>query len=373
MCGTAHDFNNLLFAILTFAELAKNSEPQKSKTHLQGITTATNLCQALVQQLLDFGGQREQEPKPVDLSVVTKEVLSLLRLSLPTTIEIDDEGAAHPRFVLANSIQLSQILMNLCLNGAQSMSTTGGVLEVSLADVKMDSERMQDYPDLASGSFVRLRVRDTGVGIPSHLIKRIFDPFFTTKESGEGTGMGLAVVWDIVTRHQGMISVESVLGQGTLFDIYLPKISEEFETQEVVEIPGAIGNECILFVDDERSICELVQENLTHLGYTIITQSSSQEALDIFLETPERFDLVITDLSMPKITGERLAQKLLNIRPDLPIILCTGRNQAFADEKVREIGIQGSVLKPFTESDVAHTIRRVLDRASEERSLKVIA
>ncbi|MDX2420512.1 MAG: response regulator, partial [Nitrospirota bacterium] len=274
--------------------------------------------------------------------------------------------------VLADPIQISQILMNLCLNGAHSMSTIGGVLEISLLDVEMNSESMKDYPNLTPGPFVRLRVRDTGSGISPQVLKRIFDPFFTTKQAGEGTGMGLAVVQDIVNRHHGIMSVDSVLGQGTIFDIYLPRIPEVIETQEIVKVPVAKGNECILFVDNERSICELVRENLKHLGYTTVTETSSREALDMFVKTPDQFDLVITDLSMPQMNGERLAQELLSIRPDIPIILCTGLNQAFTDEHVKAIGVQGSLLKPFTESDVANTIRRVLDRAGEERSLRVI-
>ena len=179
--------------------------------------------------------------------------------------------------------------------------------------------------------------------------------------------MGLAVVQNIVTRHHGVISVDSVLGEGTTFDIYLPRIFEMLETQEVVEVPVAKGHKCILFIDNERSICELMQEKLTRLGYTITTQTSSSKALDLFMKTPNQFDLVITDLSMPQMSGEQVAHKLLSIRPDIPIILCTGLNQAFADEQVKEIGVQGSILKPFTESDVANTIRQVLDRASDEK------
>jgi CheY-like chemotaxis protein len=184
--------------------------------------------------------------------------------------------------------------------------------------------------------------------------------------------MGLAVVQNIVNRHHGMISVDSVLGQGTVFDIYLPRIPVVLETQEIVKVPVAKGNECILFVDNESSICKLVRENLKHHGYTTVTQTSSREALDMFLKTPDQFDLVITDLSMSQMTGERLAQELLSIRPDIPIILCTGLNQAVADEHVKAIGGRGSLLKPFTESDVANTIRRVLDRAGEEGPLRGI-
>ena len=239
MCGIAHDFNNILTTILSFIELAKGSDLHGSEPHLQGVTKAANQGRDLVQQILLFGSQREQEPKPINLAAVMKEVLSLVRVSLPANIEIDSERAAQPSFVLADPIQISQVLMNLCLNGAHSMGTTGGVLEISLLDVQMKRESMKDYPDLTPGQFVRLRVRDTGSGIPPQVIERIFDPFFTTKQLGEGTGMGLAVVQDIVTRHHGMISVDSVLGQGTIFDIYLPRIPEV--ARDAGNREGAVG------------------------------------------------------------------------------------------------------------------------------------
>ena len=373
MCGIAHDFNNILAAILSFAELAKCSDTQDSWSHLEGVTNTANRGRDLIQQILLFGSQREQEPKPINLATVITEVLQLLRVSLPTTIEIDSERAAQPSFVLADPIQISQILMNLCLNGAHSMSTTGGVLEVSLLDVEMDRGCMRDYLDLSPGPFVRLRVKDTGFGIPPQVIERIFDPFFTTKNSGEGTGMGLAVVLDIVDRHHGMISVDSVVGQGTIFDIYLPRIPEVSEAQEVIEAPVAKGgerNECILFVDNESSICELMQERLKLLGYTIITQTSSREALDMFSKMPHQFDLVMTDLSMPHMPGANFARKLKSIRPDLPIIFCSGLSQVWADKYAQAIGVQACLLKPYTHSEVAYTIRRVLDRAREERALR---
>lgn len=372
MCGVAHDFNNILTAILSFTELAKLSGPQGSGSHLAGVTQAAHRGRDLVQQILRFGGQREEEPRPINLASVISEVLQLLHVSLPPTIKIDREKMAQSSIVLADPIQMSQILMNLCLNGAQSMSPTGGVLEVSLLEVEINWDNLKDFPDLMPGSYVRLRVRDSGSGIPPEMMERIFDPFFTTKKSGEGTGMGLAVVQDIVERHQGIILVDSVLGYGTTFDIYLPQIGEVFDIQKDGDVPVSKGKECILFVDNERPICELIQEKLKGLGYTIITQTNSQDALDMFLKTPDQFDLVMTDLSMPKMSGERLVQNILSIRSDIPIILCTGRNQAFADECVRALGAKGSVLKPFAENAVAKTIRQALDRASEERSLRNI-
>ena len=227
MCGIAHDLNNILTTILGFAELANCSRSRGSRSHLQQVTNAAIRGRDLVQQILLFGSQREQEPKPINLATVVEEVLHILRASIPATIEIVSERAVQPSLVVADPIQISQILMNLCLNGIHSMSMTGGVLEVSLLNVKMDRESMKDYPDFTPGPFVTLTVRDTGSGISPQVIERIFDPFFTTKPSDKGTGMGLAVVQDIVTRHHGMISVDSVQGQGTTFDIYLPRVCEQ--------------------------------------------------------------------------------------------------------------------------------------------------
>lgn len=252
MYGLAHDFHNILTTILTCTEMANVSQPYDSGPRLQGVTKAAKRGRQLVQQVLLFGSQREKKPQPINLALVIQETVSLLRYSLPKKITIDSDRAVQPSFVLADSVQMSQILMNLCLNGAQSMSA-GGVLEISLSDVKMYSESMKDYPDLTPGPFVRLRVRDSGEGIPPHQIKRIFDPFFTTKKSGEGTGMGLAVVQDIVTRHYGMISVESVLGEGAIFDIYLPQIPEVFHKQ-AVEAPVVGGNTCQVLEDHASPI-----------------------------------------------------------------------------------------------------------------------
>lgn len=245
MCGLAHDFNNILTIILSCTEIAQLSERCRSRVHLQGVTEAATRGQHLIQQVLLFGRQQEQEPMCINLAEVIQKTLALLRVSISTTVEIDSYRTYHPSFVLADPIQISQMLMNLCLNAAQSMGTTGGVLELSLMEVTMDREAMKSSPDLTPGSFVRLRVRDTGSGIPPEVIGQIFDPFFTTKQSGDGMGMGLTVVRDIVARHNGMIAVDSTVGQGTLFDIYLPRIPERLETHAAVKVPATKGNECM--------------------------------------------------------------------------------------------------------------------------------
>ena len=364
MCGMAHDFNNILTAILSYAELAKCPEPQDSFASLQGITKAAIRGRDLVQQVLAFGSQQEQNLQPTNLATVTAEVLQLLRVALPSTIKIDQEQATLPSFVLGDSIQIFQIVMNLCLNAADSMRTKGGVMEISLSHVNMERGHMKDYPDLTPGPFVRLKIRDTGSGISPHIFAQIFNPFFTTKKKPEeGTGMGLAVVLDVATRLQGMISVDSVPGGGTTFDIYLPKFSAPAETKEASEESPTMGNECILFIDNEDSICRLVQETLKHFNYTVITQTSSHEALEMFLEAPDQFDLVITDLSMPNLSGEEFINNIRRCKPDIPIILCTGLDKELADEQARKLAVQTSLLKPFTPHSLATTIRQELDRA----------
>jgi len=362
-CGIAHDFNNILTAILSYAELAKCPEPHDSFASLQGITKAAIRGRDLVQQILSFSNQREQNLQPINLATVVAEVLQLLRVSLPSNIAIDQERATLPSFVLGDSTQISQIVMNICLNAVDSMRTNGGIMKVSLSHIDMESEQMKDYPDLTPGPFIRLKVRDTGSGIPPHILANIFNPFFTTKKPGEGTGMGLAVVLEMVTHLQGMISIDSVPGRGTTFNIYFPKFSEPVEPTEVPKESSTRGNECILFVDNEDTICQLVKESLLHLNYTVITQTCSQKALEIFLVSPDRFDLVITDLSMPHLSGENFINNIRSYKADIPIILCTGLDKEPANEKARKLHVQVSLLKPFTPYSLATTIRQVLDRA----------
>jgi CheY-like chemotaxis protein len=262
---------------------------------------------------------------------------------------------------MSNPTQIHQIVMNLCTNAAHAMEEAGGVVEVGLKRVDLDSDTARDL-DLSPGPFLRLSVSDTGHGIPPEIAERIFEPYFTTKDKGRGTGLGLSVVHGIVKSHQGAVVCRSAPGAGTSFQVYLPEIESEGappHPPEQKDRPG--GTERILFVDDEPVLTELVQKMLGNLGYQVVTRTSSLEALDLFRKDPSRFDLVVTDMTMPVMTGDKLAVKLMEIRPDIPVILCSGFSEAVSEEYAKGIGIREFVMKPLETRNLAGIIRRVLD------------
>jgi len=258
--------------------------------------------------------------------------------------------------------QVHQVLMNLCTNASHAMSEKGGILEVSIEDVDLDEEAVTKYPDLEPGSYVKFTVSDTGHGMSEAIKEKIFDPYFTTKEKGVGTGLGLAVVHGIVKSHGGEVSVESKPGRGTTFEVLLPRINiTPAEVTETLEILPT-GNECVLFVDDEHALVEIGQQMLEHLGYQPVSKTSPIEALEAFQAEPDKFDLVITDQTMPLMTGELLARKLLSIRPDIPIVLCTGFSDLITEEKARAMGIRDFVMKPILMGNLAKTIKKALGK-----------
>ena len=325
--GISHDFNNILGIIIGFAELAywdvgENSPAGKS---LKNILQATNRAKALVQQILSFCRGSSEENKPVQLGLIVKEVLKMLRASLPSTIDIR-QNVASKAVVLADPTQIHQILMNLCTNAAQAMQENVGVLEVSLTDTVIGPESVDTYPDIPFGPYVTLSVRDTGTGISPAIIGRIFDPFFTTKAPGIGTGLGLSVVHGIVKSCGGTIKVESLPGQGTTFHLFFPAMERD-QLREIVEtISLPRGRERILFVDDEPALVETANEMLGRLGYDVICRTNGMEAREAFVHQSKEkpFDLVITDLTMPHFTGIELVRELLRIDPGISVILCTG-------------------------------------------------
>jgi CheY-like chemotaxis protein len=257
--------------------------------------------------------------------------------------------------------QIHQVLMNLCTNAGYAMRDQGGRLTVNLEPVELDPEFTAGHPKLKSGPYLKLTVSDTGPGIAESELDRIFEPFFTTKEKGEGTGMGLAVVHGIVTSHGGDIFVRSEPGQGTTFTVLFPAVERRIEPDTRLEIPPPSGTESILFVDDELALVNAGKHMLESLGYDVITRTNSLEALELFEHQPDRFDLVITDMTMPGLTGDQLAQKLMEIRSDLPVILCTGFSARINEEKALALGIRAFVSKPVLKRQIAETIRMVLD------------
>jgi nitrogen-specific signal transduction histidine kinase/CheY-like chemotaxis protein len=314
--GIAHDFNNILAAILGYTELAlsKIARRSLSKRYLQEVLTAAKRAKNLVQQILAFSRRTEAERRPVRLVPLVREALSLLRASLPSTIEIRQYIDKEAGTVLADPTEVHQSLMNLGVNAEYAMRRTGGTLEVRLEAVEVDPAMAAAYPHLRPGAYVRLTMRDSGHGIPPDIMERIFEPFFTTKGIGEGTGMGLAVVHGIVTSYGGAIMVKSAPGCGTTFTIYLPRLDQAVEDEAALPepIPAGSGG-CILLVDDDEGLVRLGREVLALLGYDVVAYTSSREALEAFRAAPERYDLVITDQTMPQMTGETLTQELRDI------------------------------------------------------------
>jgi PAS domain S-box-containing protein len=362
--GIAHDFNNILGGILGYTELAQDDAGQDSPVQesLAGILKSTTRARDLVKQILTFSRKSHEERKPIQLSTIVKEAAKLIRSTIPTTIEIRQNIDEKTGLVNADSTQMHQIVMNLCTNSAHAMEGTEGVLEIVLSPIDITQESMIKYQDISPGPFVKLLISDTGTGINPRIIYRIFEPFFTTKEKGEGTGLGLSVVHGIIKDHGGDISLESQLGKGTTFTILLPRIIAEPDKEKDTEPEIPTGNEHILFVDDEKVLMDLSKKILESLGYTVTTMNSSIEALETFQKSPDTFDLVITDQTMPHMTGYNLAKRILGIKPSVNIILCTGYSETITPEKTETAGIKALIYKPISKKEIAQKIRGVLDK-----------
>ncbi|MBW1939018.1 MAG: PAS domain S-box protein [Deltaproteobacteria bacterium] len=362
--GIAHDFNNILSIIVGNTELAMYEVPEwhKARHNLKEVRKACLRAKDVVKQILAFSRETKEERKPVELGPIIKESLKFLRSSIPATIRIDQHISAESDTVLADATQISQVLLNLCTNAAHAMEEKGGTLEVNLKGIELDKDAVSQYLDLAPGSYLRLSVSDTGQGIEPKLIDRIFDPYFTTKEVDEGTGLGLSVCDGIVKNHGGAITVDTEPGKGSTFHVYLPIIEpiEEISEPEAEE-PIPTGHECILFIDDNLALMEMGKEMLEHLGYEVVTRTSSIEALELFRVRSDKFDLVITDMTMPNMTGDKLAGELMKIRPDIPVILCTGFSERISKERAKTMGIKAFLMKPVVRREIAETIRKVLD------------
>ena len=360
--GIAHDFNNILGIILGNTELAMDDVPEwnPAKFNLDEIRTASLRAKDVVRQLLSFARKAEQERKPIKIIPIIEESLKLIRSSIPTSVEIRQKITKDVAIIMAEPTQINQILINLCTNAYHAMAN-GGILEVTLKNVEFDEDTSTQYANLNPGRYVNLIVSDTGRGIPQEEIDRIFDPYFTTKEVGKGTGMGLAVVHGIVSGYNGTIRVESKVGKGTHFNIFFPAVERDavVEIETVEEIPK--GNESVLFVDDEKSIVNMAQQVLQRLGYQVETKMSPVAALELFRLKPDRFDLIITDMTMPQMTGDIFVKEIFDIRSDIPVILCTGFSEKIDGEKAKKIGASEYIEKPLDVRNFAEMVRKVLD------------
>jgi len=361
--GVAHDFNNILSIIIGNTELAMDDVPEENPAHLnlEEINAASIRGKNIVRQLLRFSRKAVLKRQPMHIIPIIKDSLKFLRATIPTSIDIRQDIQTTDDTILADSTQIHQIMMNLITNSSQAIEAEG-VIEIGIENVVLNEESCAFYTDLTPGNYIKVTVSDTGQGIAPEAIDRIFDPYFTTKEVDKGSGIGLSVVHGIVKSHGGAIRVKSELGKGTTFIVLFPavetKTDSEIETDE--KLPS--GDERILFIDDEESIAKLGHQRLERLGYKVETKTSPIEALELFRAKPDQFDLVITDLTMPKMTGDKLVKEILNIRSDIPVILCTGFIEKIDEKKAKAIGVADYIEKPVDKCNFSYKVRKVLDR-----------
>ncbi|MBN2402816.1 MAG: response regulator [Spirochaetes bacterium] len=360
--GIAHDFNNILSAVIGYSQLALYdlSNPEETRQNITEILKAGERARDLVKQILAFSHKAEITVVPLDLSETVTDAMKMMRALIPANIHL------HTRLeksctVLSSSTHIHQIIMNLCNNAIHAMSTNGGSLTISLAR-EILNEEMARVLNISTGQYIKLTVRDTGVGMSPKIVARIFDPYYTTRELGSGTGLGLSVVHGIVKSHNGAITCRSMENEGSSFDIYLPEIKKDTKPVASSEtMKNHTGTESILYVDDETMLVNVAGKMLESLGYEVVTQTNSLEALNLFSENPGRFDAVITDMTMPDMTGDKLAQKILALRPDIPIIICTGYSEHMSGEKAGSFGFRGFLMKPYNMNQLAYAVRHAID------------
>jgi CheY-like chemotaxis protein len=362
--GIAHDFNNILGAIVGYAELTRIQcqEDSKLENYVSQISRAGNRAAELVKQILWFSRQGLEEKKPLETSRVFKEALKLIEATLPANIEIITKISPDLPAILGNETQIHQIVMNLCTNAYHAMKKSSGTLGVSLIAVTIQEHDISSFPDVTPGNYINLLVSDDGCGIPPEVMNRIFEPYFTTKAVGEGTGLGLSTVHGIVKNHGGYIQAQSEVGFGTTFNLLFPVAESEavIETSEKDLLPT--GNETILLVDDEKALIDLGRDLLERLGYRVETRASSIDAIEAFKVNPQKYDLILSDITMPKMTGDELARHIKTIQPDIPIILCSGFSNRIDELTLETLGVNAILMKPIIYSELAYTIRQVLDK-----------
>jgi len=362
--GIAHDFNNILSAIVGYTDLslyAGNLDP-KITSNLKHIKTASERAKDLVRQILSFSRTEEFQEKAVDIGPIIQEVLKLLRAIIPTSIDIKHEIGEGLGKIITDPTRIHQVLMNLCTNAAHAMAEGEGEITIRYRKLSRP-EFPEDLTEIEGNSCICLSVQDNGSGIEPELLSRIFDPYFTTKQTGEGTGLGLAVVHGIVRSSGGAIRVFSKVGKGSIFFLYFPLDSGVNDSQQkAISVPMPHGKERILFVDDEPTLANVVGEMLEKLGYYVEIQTSSVGALELFKQVPERYDLLITDQTMPVLSGVEFAREALSIKPDIPVILYTGYSTAIDEKEARKIGIREFLMKPVSMTNLATVVRNVLDQ-----------
>ncbi len=365
--GIAHDFNNILAAILGYNELALLDIETVNPAHmnLQEAVKAIHRGKDLVKRILAFSRQDEQRKKAADISDVVGETLKMLRALIPASIEMQTRIDADVGTVEVDQTQIHQVLLNLCTNAAHAIGEARGLIQVLLERQVLTTSPERIHSELTPGIYACLTVTDTGGGIPSDLLGKIFEPYYTTKDSGQGTGIGLAVVHGIIRNHGGVVTAASQVGEGSTFQVYLPIVRGTIQPEARDRAEKPTGSESILLVDDEQALQDIGEQMLRHLGYRVIAAGGSLEALELFRRSPEAFDLVITDMTMPHMTGEELARQLLAIRADLPIILCTGYSEKITPENARQMGIRDYLLKPLTIGQLATKVRRALDEPAQ--------
>ena len=361
--GIAHEFNNVLAIILGNTELALDDIPDwnPAKESLREIRTASMRARDVVRQILSFARKSMMAQKPVAIAPLIRESLTLMRASIPTMIDIRPRISCENEMVLGDETGLQQIIMNLCNNAAHAMREEGGTLDVHLFAVDLDETTAQQYDDLKPGPFIKLEIKDTGHGIAPEIMERIFDPYFTTKEFGEGSGMGLPVVHGIVKKWNGDIKISSEPGKGAMVEVLLPQTERAAPnaSTEGSRLERGKG-ERILFVDDDQSIAHMGKQMLERLGYDVVCMTDSFSALACFRANSMAYDLVITDMAMPKMAGDRFAAALMEIRKDIPILLCTGHSDQMDEKKAQKMGIRGFAMKPFDMTKLSLMIRKVL-------------
>jgi PAS domain S-box-containing protein len=366
--GIAHDFNNILFTIVGFTDLSlHDSSDGETRWNLTQVLNACDRAKNLVNQILAFSRQEAPERRPVDIVPVAKDALKFLRSTIPSTVELKQRITGDGLTVLSDPTTIHQVLINLGTNAAHAMRTTGGIMEVCLESVEIPRERGRSVPaDLKPGPYIRMTVRDTGVGIDPAIMNRIFDPFFTTKPQGEGTGLGLSVVYGIVKSHGGGVTVESEVGRGSTFHVYLPRTPKQEREDDRNKAPASGGSEHILFVDDEVVLVDMGERMLSALGYRVTAVANGPDALATFRENPDDFDLVITDMTMPGMTGAQLSREILKIKPEFPIILCTGFSELVSEGEAKAMGIRRFLMKPVFLDTLAGEIRIAIDASRRE-------